>query len=156
MSGSDPDAFRHRTRLRVRWGECDMQGIVFNPHYMAYVDVALTEYWRTVGLPYPQAFLAADTDTFMVAATQTYRDAARFDDEIDVCLRTEYLGTTSFRIAFEIRWAADTLVAGSATYVVGDRTTRAPRRLAAAMIEAITAFEPTAPERKQGAQQQTG
>ena len=32
--------------LRVRFGECDPQGIVFNAHYVAYFDVALTELWR--------------------------------------------------------------------------------------------------------------
>ena len=64
-----------------------MQGIVFNPHYMAFVDVALTEYWRAVGMTYPAAFLAEGVDMFMVAARQAYRDAARFDDEIDVFLR---------------------------------------------------------------------
>ena len=33
-------------RLQVRYGECDPQGIVFNAHYVAYFDVALTELWR--------------------------------------------------------------------------------------------------------------
>src|ERR671926_16488 len=40
--------FRHR--LRVRYGECDPQGIVFNANYLAYFDVGITELWRaTVG-----------------------------------------------------------------------------------------------------------
>ena len=149
MSAIAPYRFSHA--LRVRWGECDMQGIVFNPHYMAYVDVALTEYWRALGMPYPEAFLADGTDTFMVAASQAYRNAARFDDELDVRLRTEYLGTTSFRIGFEIRRASDVLVTGNATYVVGDSTTRAPRELGQAMVSAIESFETTRPERKRNA-----
>jgi len=33
-------------RLRVRWSECDPQGIVFNAHYLAFFDLALTELWR--------------------------------------------------------------------------------------------------------------
>ena len=32
-------SFRHS--IRVRYGECDMQGVVFNAHYLAYVDDAL-------------------------------------------------------------------------------------------------------------------
>ena len=140
--------FRFAHRLRVRWGECDMQGIVFNPHYMAYVDVALTEYWRALGLVYPQAFAAEGCDTFMVAAAQNYRDAARFDDELDVRVRTEYLGSTSFRLAFEIRRGAAVLVDGTATYVLGDAVTRAPRPLIPALLRAIEAFEPVAPARK--------
>ncbi len=143
-----PFAARFSHRLRVRWGECDMQGIVFNPHYMAYVDVALTEYWRALGLAYPQDFAAEGCDTFMVAAAQTYRDAARFDDELDVCLRTEYLGTTSFRLAFEIRRGSAVLADGHATYVVGDAATRAPRPLPGMLVRAVLAFESDAPARK--------
>lgn len=142
------DPFRLVHYLRVRWGECDMQGIVFNPHYMAYVDVALTEYWRALGIPYPAAFLADGTDTFMVAATQAYRDAARFDDEVAVCLRVDTIGTTSLRFAFAIRRATDTLVTGTATYVLGDSASRAPRRLGDGLLQAIAAFEPIPPARK--------
>ena len=32
--------------LRVRFGECDPQGVVFNPNYLAYFDHTLTELWR--------------------------------------------------------------------------------------------------------------
>ena len=145
-TGTHPFRFAHR--LRVRWGECDMQGIVFNPHYMAYVDVALTEYWRTVGLTYPQAFAAEGVDTFMVAASQRFRDAARFDDLLDVAMRVEYLGTTSLRFAFAISRDAATLVDGAATYVTGDRRTRAPVTLSERLVACVTAFETTPPDRK--------
>jgi acyl-CoA thioester hydrolase len=33
-------------RLRVRYHECDQQGIVFNANHFAYFDVVLTELWR--------------------------------------------------------------------------------------------------------------
>jgi len=50
--------FRHRHALRVRWAEVDMQGVVFNGHYLTYCDVCVTEYWRAIGVPYPQDFHA--------------------------------------------------------------------------------------------------
>jgi acyl-CoA thioester hydrolase len=142
------DPFRFFHRLRVRWGECDMQGIVFNPRYMEYVDAAFTEYWRTIGMPYPEAFLATGTDTFMVAAQISYRDAARFDDELDIGIRTEYFGTTSFRIGFSVRREGATLVEGTAAYVVGDRITRAPQKLPAQLIGKVEIFEARKPLRK--------
>jgi acyl-CoA thioester hydrolase len=129
--GEDPFRFFHR--LRVRWGECDMQGIVFNPRYMEYVDAAL----------------AGGTDTFMVASQINYRDAARFDDELDIGIRTEYFGTTSFRIGFSIRRDGVTLVDGAASYVNGNKTTRAPLALPLALIQKVLAFERTPPQRKQ-------
>ena len=125
-----------------------MQGIVFNPHYMAYVDVALTEYWRAIGLAYPQAFAAEGCDTFMVAAAQNYRDAARFDDELDIRIRTEYFGTTSFRLAFAVQRAGTVMVDGSATYVLGDAVTRTPRALISVLLRAIEAYEAVPPARK--------
>ena len=145
MSG---DPFTFSSRLRVRWGECDMQGIVFNPRYMEFFDAAFTEYWRAVGMKYPEAFLAGGTDTFMVAANITYRDAARFDDELDIFVRTEYFGTTSFRIGFSIRRDGAVLVEGQGIYVNGDRITRKPVPLPVALVEKVLAFERVAPERK--------
>jgi len=36
-----------RLLLRVRYGECDAQQVVFNARYGDYVDVAATEFYRT-------------------------------------------------------------------------------------------------------------
>jgi acyl-CoA thioester hydrolase len=140
--------YRFSHRLRVRWGECDMQGIVFNPHYMLYFDVAFTEYWRAIGMTYPDALLADGVDNFMVAAELRYRDAARYDDELDIFVRTEYLGTTSFRMGFSIRRGSAVLVEGAATYVTGDRATRAPRGLPDRLVNAVGAYEAVRPDRK--------
>jgi acyl-CoA thioester hydrolase len=128
-----------------------MQGIVFNPHYMMYFDVAFTEYWRAIGMTYPDALVAEGVDNFMVAAELRYRDAARYDDELDIYVRTEYLGTTSFRMGFSIRRAGAVLVEGAGTYVIGDRATRAARALPDRLINAVAAYEVVAPARKKPA-----
>ena len=57
--------FRHRMPLRVRWAEVDKQGVVFNAHYLLYCDVCVTEYWRAVGLRYPEDFVAHNGDLFV-------------------------------------------------------------------------------------------
>ena len=44
--------FRFFHRLRVRWAEVDLQKIVFNAHYLMYVDTAIADYWRALALPY--------------------------------------------------------------------------------------------------------
>ena len=38
-----------RYRQRVRYHECDPQGVVFNAQLPAYFDIAMTELWREVG-----------------------------------------------------------------------------------------------------------
>src|SRR5215468_1790144 len=70
--------------LRVRWAEVDRQGIVFNGNYLTYFDVGITEYWRAIGYPYPDALLQNGCDTFAVKATIEYRAPARYDDLLDV------------------------------------------------------------------------
>ena len=37
---------RFHYRMRVPWAEVDMQKIVFNAHYLMYLDTAMAEYWR--------------------------------------------------------------------------------------------------------------
>jgi YbgC/YbaW family acyl-CoA thioester hydrolase len=140
--------YRFVHRLRVRWAECDMQGIVFNPHYLMYFDVAFTEYMRSVGMPYPSAFIEAGTDTFMVSIAADFRRSARFDDEIDVWVRTAYFGTTSFRMAFSVQRGDAVLVEGSATYVNGDKDSHAPRPLPDRLISLVEGFEVTPPDTK--------
>jgi acyl-CoA thioester hydrolase len=44
---SEAAAFVHR--IRVRYGECDLQGVVFNAHYLAYVDDTVDR-WLTAAL----------------------------------------------------------------------------------------------------------
>jgi acyl-CoA thioesterase FadM len=78
-----------------------------------------------------------------------FRDAALFDDEIDVCLRVSYLGRTSLRFVFEIRRAGGVLFDGEATYVYADRATRRPMALSARVVGAIVGFEMVGPERKE-------
>src|SRR5262249_11086983 len=40
--------FRHR--IRVRYSEIDGQAVVFNSRYLEYADVAITEYYRSLGI----------------------------------------------------------------------------------------------------------
>ncbi len=84
--------FRHR--FRVRYAECDPQGVVFNAHYLAYADLVMTELWRE-GVPggYP-AMIDAGADMVVAEANLRFRSSARFDDEIDAQLAVTRLGTT--------------------------------------------------------------
>jgi len=41
--------FKFHTSLRVRWMECDAQGIVYNGSYMDYLEVGQAEYYRNLG-----------------------------------------------------------------------------------------------------------
>lgn len=113
-------AFVHQ--LRVRYSECDQQGVVFNGHYLFYYDVALTELWRARVQPYPE-MVARGIDVVVAEATIRYRAAARFDDLLDISMSVKHLGTTSLIIQPEFR-VGDRLIAdGEVRHVFVDPST---------------------------------
>jgi acyl-CoA thioester hydrolase len=59
-----------RFRQRVRYHECDPQGVVFNGNYLAYFDIGMTELWREAG-GY-ESMIAAGTDMVVVEARVRY------------------------------------------------------------------------------------
>lgn len=134
-------------RLRVRWAEVDMQGIVFNGHYLTYFDIAVTEYWRQIGLPYPQATADTGGELYTVKSVVEYASPACYDDELDLFIRCARIGRTSLQFKLEIWRGADALVTGELVYVHADPKLRKSAPLSPRLIEAITRFERTAPER---------
>ena len=98
------DPFRHR--LRVRFNECDPQGVVFYANYLMYVDVAMTEFWREAIGGYA-AMRESGTDVMVAEATLRYRESARFDDEVDVVMWVTRLGTSSVVSGYTLARAAD-------------------------------------------------
>jgi acyl-CoA thioester hydrolase len=99
-----PESFRHR--LRVRWSECDSQGVVFYPNYLAYFDHLLTEMWREAVGPYGEIH-SHGIDLVVAEASVRYRASARFDDEIDVVATISRLGTTSMTTGLTIERVGD-------------------------------------------------
>jgi acyl-CoA thioester hydrolase len=92
-------AFVHH--LRVRYNECDVQGHVFNANYFVYFDVVLTELWR-VALGSYDALTDDGLDLVVAEAGARFRAPARFDDELEIRLEIERLGSTSMVSAIEI------------------------------------------------------
>ena len=108
------------SRLRVRWAEVDMQKVVFNGHYLTYIDTAVADYWRAIGLPYPEGYVDRyGTDLYLRKATVEYLGSARYDDELAVCCRVARLGRTSMTWQFEIHRGDDDapLVTAELVYV---------------------------------------
>ena len=132
-------------RLRVRWAEVDRQGIVFNGHYLTYFDVGITEYYRALGYPYPDGLAQHGTDLYVRKAEVEYHASAEYDDEVDVCVRVERLGRSSFDFRVEIHRTDQLLVSGKVIYVNADPVARKSAPLPDFLRNAIKAFEHTAP-----------
>lgn len=85
--------FSHR--IRVRYAECDPQGVVFNAHYLAYADIALTELWRDSVEGGYEAMIADGRDMVVAEANVRFAAPARFDDELDLEIVVTRLGNTA-------------------------------------------------------------
>ncbi|SFR41419.1 acyl-CoA thioester hydrolase [Marinobacter gudaonensis] len=89
-----------RFRFRVRYGECDAQGVVFNARYGDFVDIAVNEYIRVLFGDY-QRLLDQDLDFQVVSFTVNWKAPARFDDVLEARVRTGRIGNTSFTLHLE-------------------------------------------------------
>jgi acyl-CoA thioester hydrolase len=124
--------------LRVRYGECDPQGIVFNANYLLYFDVAFTEYWRDrVGAWDDMAQLGVDA--VVAEANLRFRSPARFDDVLALEVTTEELGTTSTTTRVDICRDGELLVECRLRHVFVDRETWAKTEMPAAIRERLEA-----------------
>jgi acyl-CoA thioester hydrolase len=108
--------------LRVRYGECDPQGIVFNANYLAYFDVAVTELWREAIGPW-EAMVERGYDVVVAEANLRFRGPARFDDVIALGARVAEMGVTSLRLELDIRRDGALLVEGWLRQVFVDART---------------------------------
>ena len=131
--------FRFADPLRVRWAEVDMQKVVFNGHYLMYVDTAMGNYWRALALPYEQTLAALDGDLFVRKSTLEYLAPAHYDDALEVGIRFEGAGTSSLRFAAGVFRGEELLVHGEIVYVWTDAVTKRPKPVPAALVDAFRA-----------------
>jgi acyl-CoA thioester hydrolase len=80
--------------MRVRYAECDAQGVLFNAHYLAYIDHTVTEMWREAYGGY-QSMLDRGVDIVVAEVNLRFLGAARFDEEITLSALVTHIGTTS-------------------------------------------------------------
>ncbi len=113
-----------RYLLRVRYGECDAQKVVFNARYGDYIDLASVEFLRAI-LPRPEDLISGAFDYQLVKQTIEWKAPIRFDEVAEVAVWCKRIGRTSFTLAFEFRVAGrPELKAGAETvYVLVDSTT---------------------------------
>ena len=112
------EPFTHQ--LRVRYAECDPQGVVFNAHYLAYFDASLTELWRAAFGSY-QAMLDRGVDVVVAEAQLNFRTPAHFDELLTLAIGVTHLGTTSIASSHRISRDAEVVVEGTLRHVLVER-----------------------------------
>ena len=111
--------------LRVRYAECDPQGVVFNSRYLEYFDIGLTELWREALGSYDEVMVKHGVDIVVAEATVRYGTPLRFDDVFDVRVAVARLGTTAMTTRIELRRGPDLVADGELRHVFVRRGTAA-------------------------------
>ena len=142
-----PTVRRHVPTFRIRYHECDAQGVLYNSRYLTLFDMALTELWRAAFGGY-QAMTDRGLDLVVAEAQLRFIGSARFDDLVTVAVEVLEIGTTSMRTEYEVRRATnddegdELLVTGWLRHVMVELGTASktpfPDDLRAALSEDLT------------------
>ena len=84
--------------IRVRYGECDQQGVVFNPNYMVYMDDA-GENWVSSLAPSGN-FLDLGWDWMVVRSVIECQAPAHHGETLSIDVAIVRYGSTSFEIGY--------------------------------------------------------
>jgi acyl-CoA thioester hydrolase len=125
-----------------RYAEVDQQGVVFNGHYLTWLDEASTAYFDHLSVPFAE-FSSWGVDVQVVHAELDYLAPVRWRDSVRVVTRCESVGTTSFTLRFDVVRRGDagddvTAVRGRNVYVVVSTDDWAKREIPAVLREALT------------------
>lgn len=126
-----------RMPVKVRYHECDQQGIVFNAHYLAYIDMASFEFCKALFGGHAE-LIARGVDMVVAESNVRYLAGCRFEDELSVELSVEHVGNTSMTLGVRIHRGDDLVLTGGNRYVWVDTNTHRPTPPPDDVREALT------------------
>src|SRR5687767_4877862 len=123
------EAFAFRHRQRVRFGETDMQNVVYYANYLLYAEVGRVAYLRELGLLYGD-IVAKGLDFTIGEARVRYRAPLRFDEEFDIKVRVGEIRQSSWAFEYAVDRADGLRCAEMTTVqVMIDRSSFRPKRI---------------------------
>lgn len=112
-----PVGTRFRHTVRVRYFECDQQGVVFHMWYLAYLEDARNALLAAAGYGLPR-LLADGLDIQVVHAQLDWRASARWGDELEVEAAVARVSRTSLTLSFVVLVADHEVASAETTYVI--------------------------------------
>ena len=135
--------------MRVRYNEVDAQALVYFAQHLTYYDNAITEFLRSLSFDLFDYARVSGLDFNVVHAEIDFAQPVRLDDELDVAVAVDRLGTSSVTFATTLHPADrdDVLSRGRVVWVHADqgtmRSTPIPDHLRDHLARHVTA--PTTP-----------
>ena len=112
------ESWKFRIEERVRWGDVDAARIIFYGAYIRFFEIAETEMFRAVGLPYGVMFDELDIWLPRAHLECDFRRAAQLDDLLEVCVYVGRVGRRSLRLDFEVRRNGEDELVAAAHFVL--------------------------------------
>lgn len=137
--------FKFKTSVRVRWMECDAQGIVYNGAYLGYLEIGQSEYYRNLGFAIYIIPQSGYFDFAVVKSTLEFKAPAKVDQIIELHVRVSNIGNTSLTLNMEIYpEGSDRLLSSvEAIYVGYDAVTETSKRVPDDIRQLVNHFEAT-------------
>jgi acyl-CoA thioester hydrolase len=123
------ETYRHRSQVRVRFGDTDPYGIVYFASYFRYCHQAIEEFLRSLGLP-PEDVFRNVKEGFglpIVEAHAKFIRPSRYGDLLEIETRVQEVRTKAiiFRFRFFQVGGEQLMAEGSANMVAISREWRA-------------------------------
>lgn len=128
--------FAHRQR--VRFGETDLQGVVYYANYLLFAEIGRIAYLRELGIVYDRDMVARGVDFTIGEARVRYQAPLRFDDEYDIKVRVGEIRHSSWTFEYAIDRADGLHCADVSTIqVMVDRKTGRATRIPAELKQTL-------------------
>ena len=103
---------------RVRWGDVDAARIIFYGAYIRFFEIAETELFRAVGLPYGVIFHEIDLWLPRVHLECDFHRVAQLDDLLGVSVYVGRIGNKSIQLNFEVRRKGEEGLVATAHFIM--------------------------------------
>jgi acyl-CoA thioester hydrolase len=127
---------------KIRYSDCDPQGIVFNGNYFTYMDDAVTDYFDALGGTWEELH-AAGHDIVLAHVEVDFRSSARLGETLVTGVRAIQFGSTSITYQLQI-WEKTTgrlMIEATKVQVVVDASTLQKRPIPTELINAIESLQ---------------
>ena len=125
-----PDHCVTRSRVRVRFCETDLMGVVHHQNYITYFELSRIEYLRNRGLDY-SSWVAMGIHLPVIETSVRYRRPAFLDDLLTIETRLAELTRVKVRFEYRVLRSGPSaeLIAEGHTLLACVDDKRAPRRI---------------------------
>jgi YbgC/YbaW family acyl-CoA thioester hydrolase len=126
----------------VRWSDTDRAGIIYYGQFLRFFEIAETELFRSVGLPYSEVFDRFDIWLPRVQIHFDFRKPLLLDDLIEVSAYVGRFGNKSLTLRFEVnkKGEADLAAEGHVVLACVSRSTFKSTSVPAEITQALRPY----------------